>query len=504
MIKIRITVLLGLCRVFLTQCYSIKWNNLHDNNDEDQNAPIEVVAIFNNYPDNIMTLNALSPAYGYDYDIGEKDSLYGKYNLALRFRSVEIRLAEKMPAGKILVNLSFIDGENNRIEIKNMDLLRLVPKLEGSNELAHAELLLKEFNRFGYVFRREHKEFELISSSNPTEQLNPIFDAIYRCKVTNNCLSAGKWELEVTSEDYSDFRTRIRASNNLNQNKIIAHSWFYLDSAFYETLLRIKNPNKNFNVNLSYNSLSDLAEQVVVNFDELRNPLKHRLNTTTLEVGHQTSKKIEPLDVEQFYKKQFGLILEANEHTYSSILESPIKVTQFRNEGFYYETSPKEFDFSWMKYMDDVIVDVIDVEETDAYVQITLTGKDSPYNITLGNIDLAQLDEQKLLGFLFGINTYPKGRRYNPVQTTISYDPDLLPNDIKPYLLLTGNKSHKWVNTQYKGIEKVYITYETLERDVLNIYVLSYERILSVWMARVLLPRDFREIIRIRRNLYNY
>jgi len=146
---------------------------------------------------------------------------------------------------------------------------------------------------------------------------------------------------------------------------------------------------------------------------------------------------------------------------------------------------------------------LVNLKETDAYVQIELGGKWSPYKITLGNVDLAQIDEQKLTGFLFGINMYPKGRRYNPIQSTVSYDPDLLPDAINPFLFLTGNEGN-WINNQYKGIEKVYLSYGSLERDVLIIYVLSYKRIIPVWMARIKLPKDFRELVRIRRSLYNY
>ena len=105
---------------------------------------------------------------------------------------------------------------------------------------------------------------------------------------------------------------------------------------------------------------------------------------------------------------------------------------------------------------------------------------------------------------LFGMNTYPKSRRYNPSQATLAYDADHLPREIRPYVLLTEQKSGKWVNNQYKGIEKIYLSYESLEKDILEIYVLSYERILPVWMARVKLPKDIRESVRVRNALYNY
>ena len=382
--------------------------------------------------------------------------------------------------------------------------LRFIPKLEGPDELIYPEILTKEFNRFGYSFRKEHNEFDLNINPNYSKNKTKELTSIYRCKITNNCLSAGKWELEVTSEDYSDFKSRLRDVKNLNQNKVIAHSWFLLNQELYNGLFHLKNPNKKFNINIPYDSLSNLAEHAEVDYEKIRNPIKSNLNISSVEIGHKTSKPIEPLDAEQFYKKQFGLILDGEINDYASILEKPVKVSQFKDEGFYNSNTPKEFDFSWMKYMDSVSIETIDIEGSDAYVQINLTGKWSPYKLTLGNVDMAQVDEQKLMGFLFGINTYPKGRRYNPKQNTLVYDPDFLPNNIKPYLLLTDNKTQKWVNNQYKGIEKVYLTYESLERDVLNIYVLSYERILPVWMAKITLPRNFRETVRIRKSLYNY
>ncbi len=105
---------------------------------------------------------------------------------------------------------------------------------------------------------------------------------------------------------------------------------------------------------------------------------------------------------------------------------------------------------------------------------------------------------------LFGFNTYPKSRRFNPKQNTTAFDAELLPEDLKPYVLLTDAKTGKWVNNQYKGVEKVYLSYETLEKEILTIHLLSYERIVPVWMSRVKLPVTTREMVRIRNGLYNY
>jgi hypothetical protein len=462
-------------------------------------APSSITSVFESYPDGVMKLEANAPGKDYCYDVGEKDKLYGQDD-SFRFNSVELHLHELMPSDKVIVDFVFTDGEGRRAKIPSVDLLRLTPKIDSEGDMVYPELLLEEFNRFGLGFRNEHEEFSIEQASGSNEKM----DMAYRASITNNCLAATKWEFAITSEDYSDMGERIQSDVNLNQNKILSHSWFYLDNDLYTALMKMKNPGRVIPTDLDYNALSDRSEEVVIDFDQLRRPLKYGVDVELLEIGHKTNRLIEPLDIEEHYKWEFGLILDKKDQTYASILEEPVSTTQFKDQGFYTEKDPKIFDFGWMKYVDDIQMDVIDVRGSDSYVQLKLTGEWSPYDITIGNVDLAVIDEQKLFGMLFGMNTYPKSRRYNPVQSTIFYDAELLPEDIKPFVLLTDKKTGKWINNQYKGIEKIYLTYESIEQDILNVYVLSYERITPVWMGTVKLPRDMRETVRIRKKLYNY
>ena len=495
--------LIAVMSLSLTQCYSTKWAAIQPEGDL-QPAPKEVISVFKKYPNQLMVLDATTPGFNYKFDIGEKDDSYGNKDSIFRFHKVYIQLKDRMPKGKIIADFTFVDVTYNKISIQNVDLLRLTPKFDTSGDMIYPEIIEEEFNRFGYVFRKEHEEFSIELNDETSNELQKIKNRAYRCKIVNNCLAPTKWEFELTSADFSDFNKRLKNTINLNQNKVLSHSWFYLDKELYRALINIKNPDKRIPYDMEYNKLSDLAEQVVIDFPKLRNPIKRRLASKTIELGHKSGRKIEPIDNELFYKKHFNLLLEGNNDTYATILESPVKTTQFKDAGFYTESSPKYFDLNWMQHLDSVHIDVIDVKGTDAYVEVTLTGKWAPYKINIGNIDLAQIDEQKLYGMLFGFNTYPKSRRYNPKQSTLVYDAELLPNEIKPYVLLTKKDDDKWVNNQYKGIEKIYLTYESLERDVLQIYVLSYERITPVWMASVRLPKEIREKVRIRKSLYSY
>ncbi|WP_027418902.1 hypothetical protein [Crocinitomix catalasitica] len=489
--------------ILIMSCHTIKWNSLNTTGVLVE-APAEITALFNKYPDQIMVLDANCPGADYKYDIGEKDVYYGYSKHSFSFNKVTLKLHDKMPQGKVIVDIAFIDDDLNKVLVNDVDLLRLAPKFDASGDMIYPEIIEEEFNRFGYTFRKEHDEFSIELANKDSDLLNSIEDRAYRCQIVNNCLAPTKWEFSLTTEDYSDFNKRLKETHNLNQNRILSHSWFYMDKDLYAALIHAKNPDFNADFNMDYSALSDKAEQVAIDFSTLREPIKYRTKTELLELGYKTGRQIEPLDNEQFYKKEYQLLLEGKDQTYTSILETPVKTTQFQDAGFYTELTPKEFDLNWMKHLDSVHLDVVNVKGTDAYIELTLTGQWSPYKINIGNIDLAQLSEQKLFGLLFGINTYPKNRRYNPVQSTISIDADLLPNDIKPYVFLTNKDDDKWVNNQYKGIEKIYLTYESMEKDVLVIYVLSYERITPVWMARVKLTKEMREKVRIRKGLYNY
>lgn len=489
---------------FFFQCYAPKWVN--DSTDNDKNTPPrEVVEIFKKYPHSIMTIEAKSPGYEYDYDIAEKDKLYGKEGDFFKFEKVKIKLSPKMLRGTVLVDIEFADNMYSRASVKNFDLMRLIPSYETSGDLLYSELLLEEYNRFGISFRKEHNEFELYTTVNVPDVKRAI-DRAYRMSITNNCLEPTKWEMAIATEDYEDFGQRLKGGVNVNQKKLLAHSWFFLDADLYDALIKLKNPHvDDVDLSVSYGKATAIAENVVVDFEKLRYPLAMKLETEVLEIGHQSGRKLEPVDIEEHYKWDFGLFLnKADFPTYASVPEKPVKISRFSSRGFYNPETPNIYDYGFLKHIDEVDIQNLAVKESDCYVEVRLTGQYAPYEIVIGNIDLALFEEQKLTGFLFGYNTYPKSRRYNPKQNTLSYDSDSYPDLLKPYILMIDKKTRKWVNNQMKGVEKVYISYESLERDVLQIFLLSYERVTPLWMARVKLPKEVRETVRVRKLLYGY
>ena len=92
--------IVGLCFLLFTlvRCHTTRWNSIDAS--APAKAPDSVIAIFNEYPNGVMTLKALNPAYNYKFDIGEKDNLYGRDSLSLRFTKVELTLHDQMPQGK--------------------------------------------------------------------------------------------------------------------------------------------------------------------------------------------------------------------------------------------------------------------------------------------------------------------------------------------------------------------------------------------------------------------
>ncbi len=498
----------------LVGCYSYRWNNKLSN--EVSSAPEVIKTFFDKLPNQTMRIKGISPSENYNYDAWEKDKVYAKDSLAMHFNEVELKLKDSMPVGSVLVDFTFKDGKGNKVLVSDFDLLRIVPSFNTKGEHLYPELLLEEFNRYGVSLRKEFQEFQLLPCELATDTCKKALSRVYRASITNGCLSAGKWEFNLNTEDFSDFDKRLHNPVNYNQSKILAHSWFVLEKDFYKSLIAFKNPNTIIEgvdlAGFDYEALSEKSEEVVINFDELRNPIQKVWKTEMLEVGHKSERPLELLDMEEHYKIEYGLFLDQGltsiaKETYKSILDpakQPLKLAQFRDEGFYSPKTALTFDMNWLQYLDEISISSIDITDTDCLSEIKITGKWAPFAVTLTNVDLAMIQEQKLYGMHFGFNVYPKGRRYNPSQPTISFDNDLMPKEYEQSVLMTDANTGKWVDNFKKGLSKVYLTYPTLEKDVLDVYLVSYERIIPLWMGSVKLPKELREKVRIRSQLYNY
>ena len=466
--------------------------------------PVAITTIFSDQPNRVLVMDAIDAGSTYRFDPSEKDRQFANEDNALRFRCVEMSLCDRMPPGTVLVDITFVDGQGTRVTAMSVNLMRLIPMLDLSGDMQYPEMLLEEYERFGVSFRREHDEFSIWLAEVADHSTVDATRRAYRLGIWNNCLAPTKWEMVLTSEDYSDFNHRLKGDLYINQQRTLAHNWFYLNADLYNALVRIKNPHLAIDPLLDYEELSRRAEQVIPELDQLRT-IKHRVPTKTIEIGHQSCREIVALDAEQHYKWQYGLAINHKEFTtYDDVLNQPVVLASFADRGFYQPEHSKEFDFGWLRQLDQVFVDTLDVPGSDCYVQITLKGANAPYTVIVGNIDMALLDEQKLFGMPFGFNPYPKTRRHNPAQDTIHYETDRMPSNIKPYIMLLDRRTGQWVNNQKKGLEKVYMGWESINRQVLVIYLISYERILPVWVARVKIDDRTVDRVRIRRQLYDY
>ena len=449
-------------------------------------------------------VEAFAPGKTYQYDIGEKDDYYHKSDCVFVFNTVRIEPYESKKSG-LRLKFTFIDKIGNKVICADTDIKKLIPKIDCEGDMVFPELLSEEYNRFGVQFRGWRGEYEIDKSSAITQDYSDALDRAYRVQLVNNCLEPTKWEFVLDSEDYSDFNKRKKSDNYLNQRRILAHSWFNVPMDFYKKLIKHYNPDVDTDLlDLTYDELSQKSEKVKIDYSKLRGPLKDELDIKITEIGHQSNREITILDPEEYYKKQFGLILSGKHYTYSSILEEELPLTRFQDRGFYKAENQSPFYVQWLKYVDDVKMTTIEMEDSEVITEIRLTGEYSPYEIVLGNVDLAIMNEQILCGFLFGVNTSITNVRNNSRPATFNYDPTQYPAHRKPYLYLVDKKTGNWVNNQYKGVEKIYISFDDITYNKLNIHVLSYERIIPVWMGQVELPKDYVEKIRVRRRLFNY
>ncbi len=489
--------------LLLAGCYSYQWTAREG---AETPAPAPVARIFAAAPGGVLAMDLEDPGKTYAYDPGEKDVKWAADEQALRFRRVEMRLHDRMPPGQVLVDLAFVDGAGTRVEAETVDLMRLIPRIDLPGEMQYPELLLEEYERFGVTFRREHDEFRMSLPDAADAETRDAAGRVYRLGVFNNCLDPTKWEMTLTAEDYGDFDKRLQSDLYLNQNRTLSHSWFYLDKDLYEALIHLKNPNLEIDpaIALDYMALADTVESAVIDYDRIRT-LKGPVDTWVLEVGHQSRRPLKPLISEQYYKWSLGLFVNRDRYqTYADLSGEPVRVAQFADRGFYQPDHPKVFNYWWVDKMDQVTFYRIDQPDSDCYVEIVLDGKDLPFKLTLGNLDLALLDEQQFVTLGFGYNSYPKARRHNPVQPTIKYDPELMPDRIKPYMFLTDRETGHFVNNINYGVEMAYIGWESIDKNVLEIYLLSYERITPIWMARVQVSDTMADMIRVRRSLYDY
>ena len=141
--------------LFITSCHSTNWN-YRQGGAGIGTAPQKVRDFFATYPGHVLRMEALAPGYDYDLDIGEKDRAYGDPEGRLIFKTVEVRLHDRMPNGTVVTDFTFRDEDATVVEIRDVDLLRFIPRMDAQGDLRYAESILEELNRFGLSFRREH------------------------------------------------------------------------------------------------------------------------------------------------------------------------------------------------------------------------------------------------------------------------------------------------------------------------------------------------------------
>ena len=280
----------------LTGCYSCRWSDPKFSQNS-TSPPPSISKIFSASPDGRLSMEMDSPGKSYKFDPGEKDSYHAEDNHELRFRRVFISLHSVTPPGQIQADLVFEDDAGTKVVTQPVDLLRLIPKIDTSGDMQYSELLLEEFHRFGLGFRKEHNEFEVKLSNDASGTLQEAVKRSHRLGLTNNCLDPRKWEMKLVSEDYSDFKERLASPYYLNQNKTLAHSWFYLDGDLYTALMHLNNPNLTVNPELAanYDDLAKKTEQVVVGFNQkFRFGLPHSLRYEDIRLDDEIILPLEP------------------------------------------------------------------------------------------------------------------------------------------------------------------------------------------------------------------
>jgi hypothetical protein len=486
-------------------CYTYRWT-APEGEHSLRPAPAEIVNLFAPHQ-GVISIDMVDPRLTYSFDPGEIDEHRLSDEPGLHFERVEIALRDRMAPGQVVVDFTFIDELGNRIRVPEVDIMRLLPRIDTKGSAQYAEYLLEEYERTGVTFRLEHGEFTVAPTvEDKTPALREALGRAYRVGIFNNCLDPGKWEFILTSQDYSDFDQRLDSDTYLDQNRILGHSWFYMDADLYQSMLAMKNPGFEFDprIALDYMALAEKAKTSKIDFDEFRTLGKsHR--TKIVELGYKSGRPlVEPI-AEQYYKFGLNLFMNRNEYaTYADLIKTPVYLAQFMDRGYYNPEQPKVYNYWFTDRLNEIRIHSINQPDSDCYVEIEIDGVEVPYKLTFGNLDLALLNEQSYASLRFGVNPYPISRRHSPVLNTIEYDSDTIPDRLKPYMFFTNKETGLFENNIDLGVEMVYIGWDDFDNNILEIYLVSYERITPVWVAKVKLPNEMVDRIRVRRNLYTY
>jgi hypothetical protein len=443
----------------------------------------ELIQFFQSLPQHRLEISVDTPELNYSKDPAEKDLLYQLAPKDLNFSRVTITLALLQEKSKALVDMAFSNDSGTSFTIHSLDLLDLVPLIGQKGVLKYAEFLLKEFERFGILFYKKENAFSWTTSAKTRSVSLDAIGRTYQAGVFNNCLDAGKWEIVINSRYYEQFDSTHANTNQNQRYRVLVHSWFSLDSTLYRLLVKIKNPVLDFDPYIKYSELTKMAEAVKVPFSTL-SKFKRTVDTKVLELGYRSQRELFELDEEEMYKDWFGLVLNREKfHTYADILETPVRMAQFTDKGFYRPEVPLIIDYGWMKKLDQVEMKMIETSGPERFVEIRIWGEHCPYAIVLGNFDLGRLNPNKTVAIQFGVNPFPKMRlqRKTAFGTGYNLGPD--GKAVQPYLFLIDRVSEKWINNQKLGLEQVFIGWQSINKEALVIHLVSYERMLPIWIT---------------------
>ncbi len=439
----------------------------------------------------VLLLSAESPQSRYAHDPAEKD--VAGFDTTFAFNQVRLTLSVRQEKTKVLVDMVFENGKGTELKLEEVDLLDLTPSLSGPPELQPADYLLKEFERFGVLYQKKDRRFSLKAIPSSSPAVEQVVDRAYQVGLYNNCLEAGKWEIILNSRYYQDFDKTHASTKQYNRYRILAHTWFQMDDGLYRLLLQRKNPAMTINPFTGYTSLSQQGEKIAVPFQNMRN-IKRRVRSRVLELGFQSKRELFELDEEEHYKYLYGLVLNRDQfHTYDDVLRQPIAMAKFTDGGYYRPEDAVSFDYAWMRGLNHIDIHIVEAPGPERFVEIRVGGVDSPYDVVLGNFDLGRLNPNKLVSLAFGFDALPKARltRQTPYNTSYILGPE--GQGIRPYLLVADKKTGQWVNNQNLGLEQIFIGWQSIAKDALVLYLVSYERMIPVWMGRLGIEDPARE-----------
>ncbi len=339
--------------------------------------------------------------------------------------------------------------KNNQdtIVLENVNLMEWIPtvceKVKQDDYLTEIAVVNQEWNRHQVKFTEG--QF-LVKSDNPY--------GIKRVDLARNCLNAYLWELITYAEEDG-------------QLKPFYHAWFNFPKDLYAELFENRNGLKYDKYSHELEDWVD-PESLPIDFSKLRT-IQSEKEVSFENLNYQKY----PL-VGERKKKFINIIYPKNTTVIDDFLTDSTEFATFSPPGFYDPTDPRKTTLSLLKYPSKVFYRTLDSNLFELEVDYLNTDSTKTTKLIISGLnkeDIPTLSTEDInKGWMnsmgFGNHTFYETYEH------------CLENGSKnsTYFAVLTDENNKWLDSHFVGIDGPLLYWDKNNPNLLNLWILSFER----------------------------